>query len=224
MPERPASVKTSFPKSSEAEGEASATPGPVGREQSDALGARDGEPSGLDPELVCATERLLQEAKTSILAIVRGVASGLEDELKRYSKESQQKMHELRETGVLELKQLLNEGLTLQRNACIEELLVQSNNVVRDAVSRVRTETEEIVRAGCARVSNQLESTAATLRECGQQFQANMKTDVREGVDAFRKQVNLIADEILGQSRQAVVSVLEDLRRRMEKAASTLQL
>ena len=89
---------------------------------------------------------------------------------------------------------------------------MQSNNVVRDAVSRVRTETEEIVRAGCARVSNQLESTAVALRECEQQFQANTKADAQEGVDAFRKQVNLLADEILGQSRQAVVSVLEDLR------------
>ena len=43
-------------------------------------------------------------------------------------------------------------------------------------------------------------------------------------VDAFRKQVNLLADEILGKSRQAVSSGLEDLRNRMEKAFSTLQL
>jgi hypothetical protein len=223
-PEQLASVETHSPTSGEAVAEASATPELVGREQSDGVALPDGEPSGLDAELVWATERLLEEAKTSILTTVRGIARGLEDELKRYLKESQQKMHDLRETGERELKQLLNEGLTQQRNACIQELLVQSNNVVRDAVSRVRTETEEIVRAGCARVSNQLESTAVALRECERQFQANTKADAQEGVDAFRKQVNLVADEILGQTRQAVVSALEDLRSRMEKAASTLQL
>ena len=81
-----------------------------------------------------ATEGLLEEAKASILNTVCSVASGLEDELKGY--------------------------LALERDACIQELVVESNNVVRNAVSRVRTETEEIVQAGCARISNQLESTA----------------------------------------------------------------
>jgi uncharacterized protein YbjQ (UPF0145 family) len=147
--------------------------------------------------LVSATEGLLEEAKSSILTAVRSIASGVEDELKGY--------------------------LALQRDACIQELVVQSNNVVRNAVSRVRTETEEIVQAGCARISNRLESTAVALRECEQQFQANTKADAQEGAEAFRKQVNLLADEILGQTRQAVTSMLDDLRNRMQKAASTLQ-
>ena len=223
-PDQPASVETLSPTAGEVVAEAGATPEPAGREQFEGAAVPDGEPSGFESGLVCATERLLQEAKTSILAIVRGVASGLEDELKGYLKESQQKMHDLRETGARELEQLLNEGLTLQRNACIQELLVQSNNVVRDAVSRVRTETEEIVRAGCATISNQLESTAAAMRECRQQLQADTQADAQEKVDAFRKQVNLVADEILGQSRQSVLSALEDLRNRMQKAVSTLQL
>jgi len=145
---------------------------------------------------VPATEGLLEEAKSSILTAVRSIAGRVEDELKGC--------------------------LALQRDACIQELVVQSNNVVRNAVSRVRTETEEIVQAGCARVSNRLESTAVGLRECEQQFQANTKADAQEGAEAFRKQVNLLADEILGQTRQAVTSMLDDLRNRMQKAASTL--
>jgi len=146
---------------------------------------------------VPATEGLLEEAKSSILTAVRSIAGGVEDELKGC--------------------------LALQRDACIQELVVQSNNVVRNAVSRVRTETEEIVQAGCARISNRLDSTAVALRECEQQFQANTKADAQEGAEAFRKQVNLLADEILGQTRQAVTSMLDDLRNRMQKAASTLQ-
>jgi len=146
---------------------------------------------------VPATEGLLEEAKSSILTAVRSIAGRVEDELKGC--------------------------LALQRDACIQELVVQSNNVVRNAVSRVRTETEEIVQAGCARISNRLESTAVALRECEQQFQANTKADAQEGAEAFRKQVNLLADEILGQTRQAVTSMLDDLRNRMQKAASTLQ-
>jgi len=146
---------------------------------------------------VPATEGLLEEAKSSILTAVRSIAGGVEDELKGC--------------------------LTLQRDACIQELVVQSNNVVRNAVGRVRTETEEIVQAGCARISNRLDSTAVALRECEQQFQANTKADAQEGAEAFRKQVNLLADEILGQTRQAVTSMLDDLRNRMQKAASTLQ-
>ena len=146
---------------------------------------------------VPATEGLLEEAKSSILTAVRSIAGGVEDELKGC--------------------------LALQRDACIQELVVQSNNVVRNAVSRVRAETEEIVQAGCARISNRLDSTAVALRECEQQFQANTKADAQEGAEAFRKQVNLLADEILGQTRQAVTSMLDDLRNRMQKAASTLQ-
>jgi len=146
---------------------------------------------------VPATEGLLEEAKSSILTAVRSIAGGVEDELKGC--------------------------LALQRDACIQELVVESNNVVRNAVSRVRTETEEIVQAGCARISNRLDSTAVALRECEQQFQANTKADAQEGAEAFRKQVNLLADEILGQTRQAVTSMLDDLRNRMQKAASTLQ-
>ena len=145
---------------------------------------------------VPATEGLLEEAKSSILTAVRSIAGRVEDELKGC--------------------------LALQRDACIQELVVQSNNVVRNAVSRVRAETEEIVQAGCARISNRLDSTAVALRECEQQFQANTKADAQEGAEAFRKQVNLLADEILGQTRQAVTSMLDDLRNRMQKAASTL--
>ena len=146
---------------------------------------------------VPATEGLLEEAKSSILTAVRSIAGRVEDELKGC--------------------------LALQRDACIQELVVQSNNVVRNAVSRVRAETEEIVQAGCARISNRLDSTAVALRECEQQFQANTKADAQEGAEAFRKQANLLADEILGQTRQAVTSMLDDLRNRMQKAASTLQ-
>jgi len=145
---------------------------------------------------VPATEGLLEEAKSSILTAVRSIAGRVEDELKGC--------------------------LALQRDACIQELVVQSNNVVRNAVSRVRAETEEIVQAGCARISNRLDSTAVALRECEQQFQAGTKADAQEGAEAFRKQVNLLADEILGQTRQAVTSMLDDLRNRMQKAASTL--
>jgi ParB/RepB/Spo0J family partition protein len=223
-PEQPASVETHSPTAGDAVAEASVTPERAAPEQSEGVAVPDGEPSGLDSELVCATERLLEEAKASILTTVRRIASGLEDELKGYLKESQQKMHDLLETGARELQMRLNEELAQQRDACIRGLVVQSDNVVRDAVSRVRTETEEIVRAGCASISNQLESTAVALRECEQQFEANTKAAAQEGVDAFRKQVNLLADEILGQSRQALVSVLDDLRNRMQKAASTLQL
>ena len=146
---------------------------------------------------VPATEGLLEEAKSSILTAVRSIAGRVEDELKGC--------------------------LALQRDACIQELVVQSNNVVRNAVSRVRAETEEIVQAGCARISNRLDSTAVALRECEQQFQAGTKADAQEGAEAFRKQANLLADEILGQTRQAVTSMLDDLRNRMQKAASTLQ-
>lgn len=145
---------------------------------------------------VPATEGLLEEAKSSILTAVRSIAGRVEDELKGC--------------------------LALQRDACIQELVVQSNNVVRNAVSRVRAETEEIVQAGCARISNRLDSTAVALRECEQQFQAGTKADAQEGAEAFRKQANLLADEILGQTRQAVTSMLDDLRNRMQKAASTL--
>jgi len=145
---------------------------------------------------VPATEGLLEEAKSSILTAFRSIAGRVEDELKGC--------------------------LALQRDACIQELVVQSNNVVRNAVSRVRAETEEIVQAGCARISNRLDSTAVALRECEQQFQAGTKADAQEGAEAFRKQANLLADEILGQTRQAVTSMLDDLRNRMQKAASTL--
>ncbi len=198
MPEHPASVETYFPTAGEAMARASATPEPAAPGQSQGAVVPVDGPYGLDSRLVSATEGLLEEAKASILNTVCSVASGLEDELKGY--------------------------LALERDACIQELVVESNNVVRNAVSRVRTETEEIVQAGCARISNQLESTAAALRECGQQFQANAKAEAQEGAEAFRKQVNLLADEILGQTRQAVTSVLDDLRNRMQKAASTLQL
>ena len=212
------------PAVGEAVPEAGATAEPVAPEPSGGKADPGSEPSALDSELVCATERLLEEAKTSILKAVRGIASGLEEELEGYLEESRQKMRELRETGTRELKLLINEELALQRDVCIQELVVQTNNVVRDAVNRVRTETEEIVRAGCAKISSQLDSTSVALHECEVQFQANTKADAAEGVDAFRKQVNLLAEEILGQSRQAVGSVLEDLRTRMQKAASTLQI
>ena len=145
---------------------------------------------------VAATEDLLEEAKSSILTAFRSIAGRVEDELKGC--------------------------LALQRDACIQELVVQSNNVVRNAVSRVRTETEEIVQAGCSRISNRLDSTAVALRECEQQIQANTRADAQEGAEAFRKQVNLLADEILGQTRQAVTSMLDDLRNCMQKVASTL--
>jgi ParB-like chromosome segregation protein Spo0J len=144
---------------------------------------------------VSATEGLLEEAESSILASFRSIAGEVEDELKGC--------------------------LALQRDACIQELVVQSNNVVRNAVSRVRTETEEIVQAGCARISNRLDSTAVALRECEQQFQANTKADAQEAAEAFRKQLNLLADEILRQTQQAVTSMLDDLRNRMQDAAST---
>jgi len=140
-----------------------------------------------------ATESLLEEAKVSLLNALRSIAGGVEDELKGC--------------------------LALQRDACIQELVVQSNQVVRNAVSRLRTETEEIVLAGCARISNRLDSTAVALRECEQQFQANTEADAQEGAEAFRKQVNRLADEILGQTRQAVASMLDDFRNRMQKAA-----
>lgn len=193
-PEQPASLEIHSPTTGEAVAEASVTPEPAAPEQSEGAAVPDGEPSGLDSELVCAAERLLEEAKASILTTVRGIASGLEDELKGYLKESQQKMHDLRETGVGELELLLNEKLALQRDACIQALVVQSNILVRDAVSRVRTETEEIVRAGCARISNQLESAAVALREWEKQFQANTKADAQEGADAIRKQVSRFVD------------------------------
>ena len=196
-PEQPASLETHSPTAGEAMAGASATPEPAAPEQSQGVVVPVGGPYGLDSRLVSATEGLVEEAKSSILTAVRSIASGVEDELKGC--------------------------LALQREACIQELVVQSNNVVRNAVSRVRTETEEFVQAGCARISNRLESTAVALRECEQQFQANTKADAQEGAEAFRKQVNLLADEILGQTRQAVTSMLDDLRNRMQKAASTLQ-
>ena len=196
-PEQPASLETYSPTAGEAMAEASATPESVTPEQSQGVVVPVDGPYGLDSRLVSATEGLLEEAKSSILTAVRSIAGGVEDELKGY--------------------------LALQRDACIQELVVQSNNVVRNAVSRVRTETEEIVQAGCAKISNQLESAAVALRECEQQFQANTKADTQEGVEAFRKQMNLLTEEILGQTRQAVTSMLDDLRNRMQKAVSTLQ-
>jgi len=196
-PGPPACLETHSPTAGEAMAEARATPERAAPEQSQGVAVPIGGPYGLDSRLVSATEGLLEEAMTSILTAVRSIASGVEDELKGC--------------------------LALQRDACIQELVVESNNVVRNAVSRVRTETEEIVQAGCARVSNRLESTAVGLRECEQQFQANTKADAQEGAEAFRKQVNLLADEILGQTQQAVTSMLDDLRNRMQKAASTLQ-
>ena len=196
-PGPPACLETHSPTAGEAMAEVRATPERAAPEQSQGVAVPVGGPYGLDSRLVSATEGLLEEAMTSILTAVRSIASGVEDELKGC--------------------------LALQRDACIQELVVESNNVVRNAVSRVRTETEEIVQAGCARVSNRLESTAVGLRECEQQFQANTKADAQEGAEAFRKQVNLLADEILGQTQQAVTSMLDDLRNRMQKAASTLQ-
>ena len=196
-PERPGSLETHSPTAGEAMAEASATPEPAAPEQSQGVVVPVGGPCGLDPKLVSASEGLLEEVESSILTAVRGIASGVEDELKGYR--------------------------ALQQGARIQELVVQSNNVVRNAVSRVRTETEEIVQAGCARISNRLESTAVALREREQQFQANTKSDAQESAEAFRKEVNLLADEILGQTRQAVTSMLDDLRNRIKKAASTLQ-
>ena len=96
--------------------EASATADPVAPGQSEGVAEPDSEPSGLDSELVCATERLLDEAKTSILKAVHGIASGLEQELQGYLDESRQKMRDLRETGARELKLLINEELALQRD------------------------------------------------------------------------------------------------------------
>jgi len=196
-PEQPASLETHSPTAGEAMAEASATPELAAPEQSQGAVVPVGGPCGLDPKLVSASEGLLEEVESSILTAVRSIASGVEAELKRY--------------------------WALQRDARIQELVVQSNNVVRNAVSRVRTETEEIVQAGCARISNRLESTAVALREREQQFQANTKADAQESAEAFRKEVNLLADEILGQTRQAVTSMLDDLRNRIKKAASTLQ-
>ncbi len=196
-PEQPASMETHSLTAGEAMAEASATPEPAAPEQSQGVVVPVGEPYGLDSRLVSATEGLLEEAKSPMLTALRSIASGVEDELKGC--------------------------LALLREACIQELVVESNNVVRDAVSRVRTETEGFVQAGCARISNRLESTAVALRECEQQFQANTTANAQEGAEAFRKQLNLLADEILGQTRQAVTSMLDDLRNRMQKAASTLQ-
>ena len=222
--EQLASVDTQPRRTGEAVAETGATPEVEGREESGGAALPDDVPSGLDSELVGATERLLDEAKASILASVRGIAGELEHALKRYLQESRQQMQDFRETSARELKQVLQQEMSRQRTACIRELLAQSNDVVRDAVSRVRTETEEIVRTGCASISAQFESTTVALRECEREFQASTKADAQEGVDAFRKQVNLLADEILGQSRQAIVSALDDLRSRVEKAARTLQL
>ena len=146
---------------------------------------------------VSATEGLLEEVKNSFLTAVRSIARGVEDELRGC--------------------------LALQRDACIQELVVESNDVVRNAVSRVRMETEEIVQAGRARISNRLDSTAIALRERERQLQANTNAAAQEGAEAFRKQVNLIAEEVLGETRQAVAFMLDDLRNRIEKAAGTLQ-
>ena len=196
VPEQLASLEAYSPTVNQAIAETIAKPEPAASEQSQGVIVPVGGPHGLDSRLVTTNESLPEEATSSILTAVRNIASGVEDELKRY--------------------------WALERHACIEALVVESNNVVRNAVSRLRAETEEIVQAGCARISNRLESTTGALRECEQQFEANTRAGAQEGPESSRKQMILLADEILGQTRQAVTSMLDDLRSRMQKAASTL--
>jgi hypothetical protein len=192
-------------------------------ESQDSLGAVSRDPLALGASIVCATEGLVESAKDSILGIVRGLAQQIEDGVGGYLSESQRRMNEFQETGFGQLKALITEELARHREIYLAQLREQTSNMLRGAIAQLRAEAEGTTQVSRDAVSKQSEEATATLSEHLTRFRTSAKVDSQEGLDSFRKQMDLMASEAVDQSRQAVSSTLEDLRARMIQTANILK-
>jgi hypothetical protein len=192
-------------------------------ESQDSLGAVSRDPLALGASIVCATEGLVESAKASILGIVRGLAQQIEDGVGGYLSESQRRMNEFQEAGFGQLKALITEELVRYRETYLAQLQEQTSTMIREASAQLRAEAEGTAQVSRDAVSKQNEEATATLSEHLARFRTSAKVDSQEGLDSFRKQMDLMAGEAADQSRQAVSSALEELRARMIQAATILK-
>jgi hypothetical protein len=185
----------------------------------DAPGAVSHDPSILGANILHATEGLFDNAKASILSVVRGLTQEIETGMEQYRSESQRRMTEFQEAGFRQLKARINEELARQGEICLGQLREKTSNMVGEMIAKLRVEAEETTQATRDVLSKQTEQVTATLSEHLERFRTSAKVNSQEGLDSFRKQMELLASETLDRSQQAVNAVLEDLRARISRAA-----